>query len=71
MERIKLSIAGMTCGHCRARVEKALDGLEGVSVESLDLEAAVVSLDSTRVSPPAITKAVADAGYEVTSINAA
>lgn len=71
MERIKLSISGMTCGHCRGRVEKALKGLNGVSVESLDLKSAVVSIDSSRVSTPAISKAVADAGYEVTAVNAA
>ena len=33
----KMIIEGMSCGHCSARVEKALNALEGVSAK-VDLE---------------------------------
>lgn len=67
MERLNLSISGMTCGHCVGRVEKALKAVDGVTVESINLKAAVVVLDQDRTAAPAVAKAVADAGYAVTA----
>lgn len=63
-----IAIEGMMCGHCTARVEKALNELEGVTA-TVDLEkkCADVTL-SKEVSDEALTKAITDAGYEVTGI---
>ena len=63
-----MHIEGMSCGHCSARVEKALGALDGVSA-SVDLEAktATVTL-SAAVSDEALTAAVTEAGYTVTGI---
>lgn len=62
-----LSIAGMTCGHCSARVEKALNALEGVSA-SVDLAAAKASVTHPEsVSTGVLIQAVKDAGYEARS----
>ncbi len=33
-----LKIDGMTCGHCVARVQKALDSAPGVRIAKVDLE---------------------------------
>ncbi len=65
----KLTIEGMMCAHCTGRVEKALSALEGVSAVEMSLEgkSATVTL-SADVSDEALTKAVTDAGYEVTGI---
>ena len=71
MERVNLSISGMTCGHCVGRVEKALKAVDGLSVESINLSSAVVSIDPAKASTPKLVQAVADAGYAVTSTNAA
>ncbi|MEO5568805.1 MAG: heavy-metal-associated domain-containing protein [Gemmatimonadaceae bacterium] len=71
MERINISISGMTCGHCTGRVEKALKAMDGVLVENMTLKGATVSLDPDRVFLPAVVQAVAGAGYAVTSTNAA
>jgi copper chaperone CopZ len=71
MERVNLSISGMTCGHCVGRVEKALKALEGVTVEKIDLKSAVLAIDPNRVSSPAVVRAVADAGYEVSATSPA
>jgi copper chaperone CopZ len=58
----------MMCGHCVAHVKKALEAIEGVSAEvSLDDKAAYVTA-AAEVSDDILTKAVVDAGYEVTGI---
>ena len=64
----KMLIEGMSCGHCSARVEKALNELEGVSAK-VDLEKKTAFVTLTQdVSNEVLTKAVTDAGYEVVSI---
>ena len=65
----KILIEGMMCSHCTGRVEKALSALEGVSAVEMSLEgkSATVTL-SGGVSDEVLTKAVTDAGYEVTGI---
>lgn len=65
MEKI-LFIEGMSCPHCSARVENALNALEGVKA-SVDLKKkrAVVQTD---VSDDVLVKAVEDAGYTVKKI---
>lgn len=68
MEKTML-IEGMSCGHCSARVEKALNQLDGVNATvDLDKKTAFVKL-SKDVSDEILTKAVTDAGYEVVSVN--
>ena len=63
-----LQIKGMSCGHCSARVEKALNALDGVDAK-VDLENNTAKLIlSHTVNDEVIRKAVADSGYEVVSI---
>ncbi len=64
-----LIVEGMTCGHCKASVEKALKAVEGVesAVVDLDKKSADVSL-SREVDSEILTKAVTDAGYEVIEV---
>jgi Cu+-exporting ATPase len=65
----KLMIEGMMCKHCAARVEKALNQVEGVSATSVDLEgkSATVTL-SAAVDNGVLAAAVTDAGYQVTDV---
>lgn len=64
----KLNIEGMTCGHCSAHVEKALNGIEGVTaVVNLEGNYADVTIEGG-VSDDALRAAVTEAGYEVVSI---
>ncbi len=61
-----LKIEGMTCMHCKMRVEKSLNGVPGVTGVRVDLakkEALVTGLAERAV----MAKAVADAGYKVVS----
>lgn len=65
----KIQIEGMSCGHCSAHVEKALNGIEGVSA-TVDLEAKTAYAEITgEVSDDVLKKAVEDAGYEVVGIS--
>lgn len=61
-------IEGMMCMHCTARVQKALEDIEGVTA-NMDLEkkAAYLTLEK-EVSDEVLTKAVTDAGYQVVTI---
>ena len=63
-----LKIKGMSYYHCAARVEKALNTIDGVSAKvDLNSNTAKVSL-LKEVSNEALKKAVEDVGYEVTGI---
>ncbi|MCD8052073.1 MAG: heavy metal translocating P-type ATPase [Clostridiales bacterium] len=64
-----LTVEGMMCVHCQARVEKALAEVPGVTNAVVNLEAktATVTADET-VTDEALTAAVTNAGYEVKSV---
>ncbi len=65
-----IKIEGMACGHCTARVEKALQETAGVTAVTVSLEEkqAVVTVEDG-VTDETLTTAVTDAGYEVVGIN--
>jgi len=71
MAQAKLTIDGMTCGHCVAHVQKALEGLSGVSVESVEIGRAVVTYDPTATDLPRIEETLADEGYPARAVPAA
>lgn len=63
-----IKIEGMSCGHCSARVEKALNSIEGVDAKvDLDKKIAKCKL-SKDVDNDVLSKAVTDAGYEVVGV---
>jgi copper chaperone CopZ len=62
----KLTINGMTCGHCEARVKRALEAIGGV--DSADVSHAAKSATVThddQVGIEDFVAAVTKAGYEV------
>lgn len=64
-----IEINGMSCGHCQARVEKALNEIDGVAAKvELKKNRAVVSL-TKEVSDQTLKDAVMEAGYEVVSVS--
>ena len=66
--KVVIGIEGMSCGHCSARVEKALNAVPGVKATvELDNKRALVECDAS-VTDKALTDAVVEAGYEVVSI---
>lgn len=62
-----LTVEGMSCGHCKNAVEKAVKGLPGVSVAEVDLAAKslTVEFDENVTSFAEIKAAIEDAGYTV------
>lgn len=65
MSHKTLKIEGMSCGHCSARVEKALNGIDGVEAK-VDLNTKTAELNLSKdVADETLKKAVEDAGYEV------
>lgn len=62
-------IDGMVCEHCKARVEKALNAMEGVTA-SVDLEQETATVEITGdVSEQSLIDAVSEAGYTVASVS--
>jgi copper ion binding protein len=68
MASTKLTITGMTCEHCVAKVEKALKNVDGVWGVFVDLDggAAEVDFDDAKAAANQLTEAVQAAGYEAT-----
>ncbi|AJA49297.1 copper chaperone CopZ [Clostridium pasteurianum DSM 525 = ATCC 6013] len=63
----KISIEGMSCGHCVAHVEEALKELGANSINvSLEKKSAEAEVGTT--SDEKIKEAIEDAGYDVIGI---
>lgn len=64
MQETIIKIEGMSCGHCKAAVEKALKAVAGVETAVVDLEKkqAVVTGNAAM---EVMREAVEDAGYDV------
>ena len=66
-ERLQLPIEGMTCASCANRIEKRLNGLDGVEASvNYATEAASVEYDALAVGPEQLIEAVERAGYRAT-----
>ena len=64
---VTLDIGGMTCASCVARIEKSLQGVEGVghAEVNLVLEKAHVAYDPNVTNPEAFQKAIGGADYPI------
>ena len=58
----KYLVTGMSCAACQSHVEKAVNGVEGVSSCSVSLLTNSMSVSGS-ADPKAVIKAVEDAGY--------
>ena len=63
MQHLTLKIDGMSCGHCVARVEKALSRLDGVYARRVEVGSAEIDYDPARTSFARIREVIEDAGY--------
>jgi len=65
MASAKLSVSGMTCDHCRTKVERALRGVPGVYSAVVDLAdgEAEVDFDDDALTAAQLIAAVEGAGY--------
>ena len=67
---LNLAIEGMSCGHCVARVTKALTGITGVEVTSVAIGSAQLAVADGAAANAAITS-LAKAGYPARSASPA
>jgi len=65
MEKQVVTVEGMSCGHCKNAVEKAVRGLAGVAAAEVDLAAKTltVEFEAAKISLAAIKAAVAEEGF--------
>ena len=67
MKSHELTIQGMTCGHCVMHVKQALDAVDGLEVEDVQIGRARVWFDDEKVTK-VLSEKVEEAGYKVVSI---
>lgn len=67
--KYQLTIEGMMCGHCTARVEKTLKNIDGVAEVSVSLENKTATVTATEsVSAETLRQAVEAQDYQVTAV---
>lgn len=67
--KYRISIEGMMCDHCTARVQKALQETRGVIGAEVDLNDKCATVEARdKVKPAALQKAIENAGYQVTEV---
>ena len=65
-----LKIEGMTCGHCKMKVENTLNGLGQVDSAEVDLIDGTCEVEvNTEINGDDLKKIIADAGYTLVEIN--
>lgn len=64
MARIELIIDGMSCDHCTARVQKALQNADGVTEVTVTLEPGGAVIEGDTLDPEVLLAIVEDVGYE-------
>ena len=60
---IELNVTGMTCKHCKAAVEGALQGVNGVKTVSVNLEGGKAVIEGEHLEPQALIAAILEEGY--------
>jgi copper chaperone CopZ len=67
MAEVTLHIEGMSCGHCLNAVSRALNGVPGIQVKTVQIGRAEVTIPGT-TDPEQVAKVVSDAGYRATAV---
>ncbi len=63
MEKVELTIEGMTCEHCVRAVRGRLEQTPGVKVDDVQVGTAVIEYDPSKTNLDDIEEAIADEGY--------
>jgi len=67
MKRETIQVDGMTCNHCKAAVEGALNNVKGVSKAEVNLDAKNVSVEfnDSEVTVATLKEEIEEQGYDV------
>jgi len=68
MSKIIIDIEGMSCGHCTAAVERALQGQGGVERVTVTLNPGQATVEGQGLDAQALAEAIREEGYEVRAI---
>ena len=69
VNEVTLKIKGMMCGHCEARIKKALEALDGTVSAEADYETGIAVLKTTEnVSDKLIRDTINKEGYKLVSV---
>ena len=60
----ELKVKGMSCEHCVKRVKAAVEGVDGVSSVSVDLNAGAVKYSAEKDVTKEVIEKIKEAGYE-------
>lgn len=63
MDKLNLTLMGMNCGHCIASVRRTLGAIDGVSVEEVKINSAIVAIDESKASLNQVSEALGEVGY--------
>lgn len=63
MERLELTIEGMSCEHCVRAVRSRLERTEGVKVDDVQVGSVTLDYDPAKTNVDDIEEAIADEGY--------
>ena len=65
MKNTTVTVPNMSCGHCKMRIEKALNGLDGVSsaTATVDTKAVAVEWDESTTNWDTIQASLEKIGY--------
>ena len=63
MERVNLTIEGMTCEHCVRAVRGRLEKTPGVTLDDVRIGSAQLQYDPAKTNLDDIENAIADEGY--------
>ena len=70
MKTISMNVKGMSCGHCQARVKKALESVEGVTAVNVDLLQKTATVEASEaVDQTLLKQSVEKIGFVVGIIN--
>ncbi|AWT27354.1 Copper chaperone CopZ [Corynebacterium provencense] len=60
------TVTGMTCGHCKASVEKEVGAIDGVTAAEATLSTGALTVTGDNFTDQQVAEAVDEAGYTVT-----
>jgi len=68
MNEYKVTIEGMTCGHCVMSVKNELSKIPGLNIKEVKIGSVIVEAEERPTLKEELSKAVEEAGYVVASI---
>ena len=63
----KFRVNGMMCNHCKANVEKAIAGIEGVRAVRVELSEGIAYIDGENIDPQKVISTINGIGYKCTT----